>query len=172
MVLSNILKLVFYLSSFAPVGLAFSFVMYQQQNYNNALRSLLVSLAFIVMAYVITFIGKNKCISYTIKVTGVQDDSKALFVYVVSYILPFVTLVVKNININNTMLFAFITLIMIIVYFTNMRFVNPLLFIIGYRFYLVSIENGVDNLLISKKNYRNSNNITRATRLFEGILIN
>ena len=172
LVLSNILKLVFYLTSFAPVGLAFSFVMYQQQNISCALKSLALSTIFIIVGYLIFFFGKAKCISYTLKVDSLQDESKALFVYVVTYILPLVTLVFKDLNINNAMLFAFIALIMAIVYFTNMRFVNPLLFILGYKFYLISIEQGISSLLVSRAKYRSCSDIKTATRLFEGIFIN
>lgn len=44
---------------------------------------------------------------------------------------------------------------------------NPILKILGYKIYSIETEQGVDMTLITKKELRNRNSLSRVVRLFE-----
>lgn len=83
---------------------------------------------------------------------------------------PFTSIAIDNFNLIVCALIAF--LIAVIAPFVNSAIPNPLLIIRKYHFYQVNGEHGISGyVLISKKKYRNKQELKLVKRMFDFLLL-
>lgn len=70
----------------------------------------------------------------------------------------------KDFTVNNWIL-VFVGIVLLILSQKTVN--NPILKILGYKIYSIETEQGVDVTLITKKELRNRNSLSRVVRLFE-----
>ena len=169
---NSIQRLIYNLSVTAPLTLVLAFVWYQQ------LDTIVIPLALVVLGIVLTVLlyasfgyAVKNTESISFRAVNISSKDGWLIAYVISYLLPFASIGLKNFNILVTGAVA-IGLILA-VSFINTAIPHPLLFIRGYHFYAVSGANGVANyiLLSKKKALRNNKQIKSVKRLFEYLLL-
>lgn len=164
-------KCIYIFSSAVPLLLTFAIVWYVQK------RTIIIPLICIIVSLVllISFIASFRYLKknlplISIKITGISPYDSSVIVYLISYVLPFASIALKDLNL---LLAGTISLAVIIVApFINSAFPNPLLTVCGYHFYRVSTENGVaDYVLITKKKLRSNNDLQYVKRIFEFLLL-
>lgn len=90
--------------------------------------------------------------------------------YIVSYMIPFASMAIKDFDIVICGIIA--AILIAIVPFVNSAIPNPLLMCRKYHFYQISSENGVSGyLFISKRKLRKAKDIKTIKRVFEFLLI-
>ena len=103
--------------------------------------------------------------------TEIKPTDGQIFAYIVAYLLPCASIIIKDYSLPITAGLAIIVIFTAI--FINASFPHPLLFLIGYHFYIVNSASGVsDYLLISKRvSLRNKTQVKSVRRWFEYLLV-
>lgn len=105
-----------------------------------------------------------------IRTTEISPKDGWIAVYIITYLLPFTSLVINNINVWTFGLTAFA--IAALAPFSNTAIPNPLLAVRHYHFYQVSSEHGISGyILISKNKFRNKQEPKIVNRMFDFLLI-
>ena len=170
--MANIIqKFIYNLSSVVPVLLIFSFVWKIQKNTNK------IPIVLIVIAFVLTFLfvmsftyGKKHFAPINIRTIEIAPYDSWIFCYIITYLVPIASLVIDEWNV--TILGILAVVIAIAIPYFNSSIPNPLLAIRRYHFYRVSAENGIsDYVIITKKKYRNKNELKSVNRVFDFLLL-
>lgn len=105
-----------------------------------------------------------------IRVTEVSANDIWILGYIISYLMPLVSIIIDEWNFVILAIIAI--LIGIVIPFMNSAMPHPLLAIKKYHFYELATENGISSyVLISKRKIRNKKEIKVVGRLFEFLLI-
>ncbi len=100
--------------------------------------------------------------------TASPGDSSSLS-SMIAYLLPIVTLSIADINI--WALGAMVTLIVLMLLWTKAIFVNPLVYLFGYRYYSIQVESGMSYTLLSKQKRFNPKGVGAVIELFDEIYL-
>lgn len=168
----NILQKAMYnISSGAPLLLSFAFVWWSEKNTLQVPIICIVSTLILVSFMLIAFAYyKRNLPSIPINVTDVSPHDTYIIAYIISYLLPFVTMVIAECNLF--LLCAISVFIILVVSIINAAMPNPILLLLGYHFYHVNAANGVSGyLLISKRKIRSAKDVKIVKRIFEFLLL-
>jgi len=164
-------RFIYNVSVLAPLALIIAIVWYQQ--YCTIIIPAILLGVCIIFSFAVYFsfrYAKVHSEKIRINVTDIKPKDGWITVYVITYLIPFASIVLRDFNVVITGVLA--TLITVIMSFANTPIPNPLLFICGCHFYTVDAENGIsDFIFISKRNLRNKNSIKSVKRLFEYLLL-
>ena len=105
-------------------------------------------------------------ITKKIKISNISQDKESwLLAVYITYFVPFVeSYFGKDFTVNNWIL-VFVGIVLLILSRKTVN--NPILKMFGYKIYSIETEQGVDMTLITKKELRNRNSLSRVVRLFE-----
>lgn len=164
-------KFLYTLSLLVPLILIFSIVwMIQIGSFLVPLISLFVAISVTILFAVSFSYGAKELPKTCIAVTEISPKDNWIVAYVISYIIPFSSIVLENFNLIVTFLISL--LLIIIISLINTSTPNPLLLFKGYHFYSVNTEHGISGyVLISKRKLRNKNELTTVKRFFEFLLL-
>jgi len=170
-VINKLQKALWILSSGAPILVTFSIAWYvTQSTYMISAFFIAISVILIIIAAAIFYEVKTKLASLGLRAKKVTQNDKCIIGYILSYLLPFASIVFDKYNPYLFLGVALLIFIVALVAYTPTA--NPLLFLIGYHFYDVETENGIGNyLVISKKAIRNKSELKKAIRVTEYLLI-
>lgn len=158
-------------SSLSPILWIFGVIwLTQNKTYPIPIICFGVGVCFVALSFVFFFKCKKKISIVKINITDIESQDKWVIAFLVTYCIPLVTLVIKDINFIALSIIA--TIILFGMFLTNIVLPNPFLFLIGYHTYCASSETGVSNYwLLSRKTIRNANQIKSVKRMFEYYLI-
>lgn len=164
-------KLLYNLSAASPVFLVFSIVwVIQKKTWKIPTVCLLIGAAVAFLFYKSFEYGLKNLSPIPIRTTDISPNDSWIVVYIITYLLPFSSIVIDDFNPIVCAIIAF--LIATIAPFINSSIPNPLLFIKKYHFYQVSGEHGISGyVLISKKKYRNKQELKLVNRMFDFLLL-
>lgn len=169
---NNFQKLIYNLSSIAPIGITFSIVWYAEiKNIKLTLLLALASLFLIIYEIVFIKIGKIKFSIVRQSFETAENNDSWVLAYIITYMLPLSGLVWDDINWT---IFSCVGIIMAAVLtYSNFSIPNPVLFFVGYHFYKAKTQNGVQSFTIisKKKDYRSVQQFGEIRRIFEDLLI-
>lgn len=163
-------KLIYNLSTVVPLLFIFSIVwLFQKRTFYIPIIAAVLGIVIISMFEVSFAYGKKNLPLIDINVTNISPYDGWLVVYIITYMLPFASVILKDFNV---IVCAFIAAVLAFVTpFVNTAIPNPLLFIKGYHFYKIESQNGISEyVLISKKKIRSSSDIRLVKRIFEFLL--
>jgi hypothetical protein len=167
----NYLQLIiFRISAVSPIFLVFAILWYYK--FQKILIPILFTI-FLIISIIALLISFRYALlnlpPIPIHVIGISPADKKIMQFVLSYIVPFLSIGFPDTNIF--IFFALSLLIIIILPAFNSQTPNPVLFCFGYHFYLIDTSNGIkDYLLITKQSIRNPSQIHYVKRLFEYLL--
>ena len=168
----NILQKALYnVSAAAPLLIMFSIVWWLQ-GYSGKISLVLVLIAIVlIVIFLCSFhFSKQKLPPVGIRIDEFSPHDNWIAAYIISYIMPFASMVIKEINLYMSVMVAIA--IIAIAPFVNSVLPNPILFFCGYHFFLLKAEHGAsDMLLISKRKLRSKKEIKYVQRVFEFLLI-
>lgn len=168
---NNLQKLIYNLSTVSPLCFTFA-ILWCIQNQTLIVPAICVCVgAFLILCFTLSFSYAKKHVApIMIRVTDVSPKDGQMVTYVISYMLPFASTVIEELNIEICGVIAIV--FVLITLFRNSATPNPLLFCQRYHFYEISTENGVSGyLLVCKRNLRNAKHVTTVKRVFEFLLI-
>lgn len=165
-------KFIYNLSAVAPMGIVFSALLYAEKG-----KSLLclvggcVSLIIIIYEFVFIFLSKKRFPPIIQGFKDVSNNDKLVISYVITYLLPFSSLVVDSINWK--LIFPICFVAALIMAFSNFTIPNPMLFLAGYHFYSAKTDNGAQSIVIISKraDYRSADEIKKCRRIFEDLVV-
>lgn len=168
----NILQKTLYnVSAAAPLLVMFSIAWRLQGGPVTASVILIVIALALIIMFAFSFqYSKRALPPVGIRIEEFSPHDGWIVAYIISYILPFASVVIKDFN---TYLSGAIAIaILAIAPFVNSALPNPLLCFCGYHFYLLKTGHGAaDMLLISKRKMRSKKEIKHVQRVFEFLLI-
>ncbi|WP_315118151.1 hypothetical protein [uncultured Clostridium sp.] len=168
--LSKIAKVLLVSTSFSPVLLTYSFVLWlENKPWMNIISPLIITIGLLVICMcLLKFAGENiQIIDFNINSIKTADGEVVGFL--VAYLLPFVNFASNEIN-KKVLIFIFI-LFFIVVWGTNSYHINPLITLLGYHFYEVTTSNNITFLLLTKKDLRNTTSIKKVVQLTEYMVL-
>lgn len=137
-----------------------------EKNIIIGLSAIIISLVLVIAQFVILNVAKKQMITKKIKISNISQDKESwLLAVYITYFVPFVeSYFGKDFTVNNWIL-VFVGIVLLIL---SQKTVNNLILkILGYKIYSIETEQGVDMTLITKKELRNRNSLSRVVRLFE-----
>ena len=163
-------KWIYNLSAGAPLLIVFAIVWYcEKKTWTVSIICICAAILLMMLMVVAFAYGKRNLPPITINVTDVSPHDAWIVAYIISYILPFASMALKDYNL--LLCIAFPAAIVLVAPFVNSAVPNPFLFLRGYHFYQVATQNGVSGyVLISKRKIRSSKNVKRVKRVFEFLL--
>lgn len=137
-----------------------------EKNIIIGLSAIIISLALVIAQLVILNVAKKQMVTKKINILNISQDKESwLLAVYVTYFVPFVeSYFEKDFTVNNWIL-VFVGIVLLILSQKTVN--NPILKILGYKIYSIETEQGVDMTLITKKELRNRNSLSRVVRLFE-----
>ena len=117
------------------------------------------------------FYGKKNLEKTEIRTSKISTNDKWLFVFIISYLIPIVSLLIKS---DLALVIGIAAGVVSIILFAHVidGIPNPILLLLGYHFYIVEAENGVSNyVVVSRRKIRNKQNLTVVKRVFEYLLV-
>ena len=170
---NSIQRFIYHIANAVPLAIMTAVVWYIQKKTIFIPTCIIGTTIIVVFLFVVSYNHvKNNCQAIKIRASSISSKDGWIVAYILSYCLPFASLVLSDYNV---MIFAIIAIIGLIFLMISVSAIpNFLLFISGYHFYEISTEEtGVsDYLLISKrKRLRNKTEIQLVLRPFERILI-
>ena len=164
-------KCIYNSSSLAPLCLSFAFVWWTEKTTCFIPLVCVIEFAVLLLLFMASFLYCKKNVPPILtRVCDISPHDGWIVTYLISYILPFASIALKDFNVILSGVIA--VTIIVIAPFVNSAIPNPLLFLCGYHFYHVSTENGVSEyVLITKRKLRNNKAIKYTKRLFEFLLL-
>lgn len=137
-----------------------------EKNTIISLLAIIISLVLVIAQLVILYVAKKQMITKKIKISNISQDKESwLLAVYITYFVPFVeSYFGKDFTVNNWIL-VFVGIVLLILSRKTVN--NPILKMFGYKIYSIETEQGVDMTLITKKELRNRNSLSRVVRLFE-----
>lgn len=168
---NNLQKLIYNLSAISPLCFVFAVLWYiQKQTLIVPVICVGIGIILILCLAVSFSYGKKHIAPIIIRVTDISPHDGWVVAYIISYIIPFASMAIKDFDIVICGIIAVI--LIVIVPFVNSAIPNPLLMCRKYHFYQISEENGVSGyLFISKRRLRKANDIKTIKRVFDFLLI-
>ena len=159
-------RMLFNLSTISPIAFFISVVWWIQRGcsvvctedgeIHLSVKAIVISvigvlgLLYAFRSFLIVRTGCKKLEIVPICVSSVRSNDKLSIVAIVTYVLPFSNLILKDFNVWLTLLIIGIVLLFIVL--SNTVLPNPILMLRGYHFFEVTTANGSDGLsMISKR---------------------
>lgn len=143
-----------------------------------------IGISLLVFAVILSFLhiwflskSKKILVKKTINITNIEKKSNEwIIVLCMSYLIPFLNkipkineyLVYKNFDTYTIVVYIIVFIIIIL----NKNISNNMILIIlGYKSYTISTKQGVNMDLLSKRELRNINEISKCIRIFENLIM-
>ena len=127
-----------FLSSYFPLTLIFGILILDKHIYwaSGILAIGILSLAVMALYF---RISTHTLTAFQDKVTDFQRRDGDVMGYIASYLIPFVTFPLANIQ-QTAALLVFVAILLVVYVNSNMIYINPVLNLAGYHLYEVNIE--------------------------------
>lgn len=145
------------------VGLSKVFI---EKDLKCGLLTLIISFVLVAFQLIIIKIARKQLVAKKINISNITPyhENGALAIYI-TYFVPFIeSYLGKSFSLGNWVLILVGVLLLIL---SSKTINNPILRIIGYKFYSIETEQGISMTLITKRELRNKNSLSKVTRLFE-----
>ena len=164
-------KLIYNISVASPLLIVFAFIWYmQKRRWTISIICLIVAIFLIICILRSFSYGRKNFAPIKIRTNDITPNDGWIVVYIITYILPFASMIIDNLNLTVCSIVAFA--ITFIAAYVNTAIPNPILFFRGYHFYVVATENGISGyVLISKRKLRKRQDLKRVYRVFEYLLL-
>jgi len=169
--LSRLAKLLLILTSFAPVLLTLSFVSWLRgEQWWQVILFIATAVLLTLMAIAIIFEARRRLELIPITVESLKTVDREIIGFIVAYLLP----LISNPSLPNIdwRVGAFVLAIFfVVVWGTHSYHFNPLLGILGFHFYEVTTDGKVTFVLITRRDLRHTQKVTRVVQISEYMIL-
>ena len=164
-------KLIYNMSVASPLLIVFALVWYiQKKSWTIPIICVVVAVVLILCMLKSFSYGKKHLAPIQIRTSDISPSDGWIVVYIITYILPFASMIINDLNLIMCSVVAFA--IAVIAAYVNTAIPNPILFFQRYHFYSISAENGISGyVLISKRKLRKKQDLKAVNRVFEFLLL-
>lgn len=160
-------RILLFLSSYFPLSVIF-FVLYFHRNFLTGLIILLVSALGVVSLFLYLLLAK-KLTPITVKLVTVQRRDGEAMSYIVTYLIPFLSIPSSDWQQSLSLIIFFIVLGVLYVN-SNMIHINPMLNLFGYHLYEISVDDGSVRSIVTRRRLRRNADI-RVVEIGEDIYL-
>lgn len=161
--LSIFAKLALVLTTIAPIGLTFSFLLFMQDEFSLSAIAFFSSILLSAICMKIIELGVKRLNVTTINANNFKPADKEVSGYFVAYMLPIIAGGTSFLNLHTALFFTVIFFIFI--WASKSFYSNPILAFFGYRFYEVQASSGACYLLITKNKLNRNSDISKISFL-------
>ena len=143
---NNLQKFIYNLSAISPLCFVFA-VLWYIQKHTLIVPAVCVCIGIILIFCLATSFsyGKKHVAPIIVRVTDISPHDGWVVTYIVSYMIPFASMAIKDFDIIICGVIA--AILIFIVPFINSAIPNPLLMCRKYHFYKISAENGISGYI-------------------------
>jgi hypothetical protein len=145
---SPLIRFLLFLSSYFPLALIFFLLFVSARPWLGATILSVGTIGLIGMAIFLRY--AQRIAAFKVNVTGIQRRDGDAMSYIVSYVIPFLSLPFSGWE-QGIALSIFFVVLSILYVNSNMIHINPMLNLAGYHLYEVTLEDGGIHSLISKR---------------------
>ncbi len=157
-------------TSFAPIILTYAFVIcISGGSLAIVLSFVLVVIALVVICLALLKFAYRKIERQKIKLNAIRTADREVVSFVIAYLLPILS--VANPSIDYKVIGFIAGMFLIVIWSTNAYHINPLINLMGYHFYEVSLEDNVTYLLLTKKELRKMSSVKTIIHLTDYMLL-
>lgn len=168
--LSKFLKASLVGTSFAPVLLTHSFVLWiNDANYTVILGNILIVLSLLILCLSTMKFAKGEIQIEEFPINSIKTADSEIVGFLLAYLLPFTTMAIEQIDFK-VMVFIMI-LFFSVIWSTNSYHINPLLAFVGYHFYEVTTLDNITYLLITKRSLRSTKAVKNVIQLTDYMVL-
>ena len=164
-------KLIYNMSVASPLLIVFALVWYiQKKSWTIPIICVVVAVVLILCLLRSFSYGKKHLAPIQIRTNDISPHDGWIVVYIITYVLPFASLIIDDLNLIVCSVVAFA--IAVIAAYVNTAIPNPILLFQRYHFYSVGAENGISGyVLISRRKLRKKQDLKSVNRVFEFLLL-
>lgn len=164
-------KFIYNASAAAPICVSFGAVWYMQKKTWTIPLICGSVCILLIIAFAISFsYGAKHLAPISIRTSDVTPNDSWLVVYVLTYLLPFASMVIDDFDLIVLGIIA--AIIALLAPLVNSAIPNPFLFLKCYHFYQVNGENGISGyVLISKRILRKKQDLRLVNQMFDFLLL-
>lgn len=131
--------------------------------------TIVFGLACIPFCYGLLVLAQRKLPKAKLAVNTASPRDTSSLSSMIAYLLPLVTLSIADVNL--WALCAMVVLIVIMLLWTKAIFVNPIVYLFGYRYYAIQVPSGMSYTLLSKQKRFNPKSVGVVIELFDEIYL-
>ncbi|MBM7556839.1 hypothetical protein JOC47_001690 [Halanaerobacter jeridensis] len=162
------MKLILFFSSYAPLFLIFSIKNSFDSNAINLIL-IVVSIFSIIVLWVFIY-SYTKIESDYINIEEVNPRDGEATSYIVTYIIPFLSMDLTTFEDKSSLLILFLVLGIIYIN-SNMIYINPLLNLAGYHIFETKDKSGNTLILISRSKFISAGNRIKAIKISSNVYL-
>lgn len=168
--LSKIAKAMLIITSLTPVLITYLFVLILEKG--PLIKILILALLILILIFLCIGILKMsrkylEVMRFPIK--SIKTADAEITSFFIAYIFPFITIPYDNIN--ESVLIYFLCLLFVLMWGTHSYHTNPILTFFGYHFYEVTTPQNVSFLFITKRDLRNTKNISTVVQITDYMIL-
>ena len=163
--------MIYNMSVASPLLIVFAFIWYIQKK-SWTIPIICIALAIVLILCLLRSFsyGKKHLAPIQIRTNDISPSDGWIVVYIITYILPFASMIINDLNLIVCSVVAFA--IAVIAAYVNTAIPNPILLFQRYHFYSVGAENGISGyVLISRRKLRKKQDLKAVNRVFEFLLL-
>ena len=175
--MSKTIKLFWTIISFAPLYLVCSIILMVDGFCREdghilgyiGVAILIISLLCVVFCKWLLHVAYKKLAPIKIQIVEATSKDSDMLSYVLAYLSPMITLVVSEVN-----YWAFggiVIVVIILMLMTKAVFINPLVFLFGYRYYTIKVNSGMSYTLLSKQRRFNPQHVEKIVEIFDEVYL-
>lgn len=168
--MNKISKALLVFTSFAPILLTYSFVLFiKNSSIIEIMPMLLIVFFMTIICLSVLYYAKKHLEIQTFKINSIKTADGQVMGFLIAYILPILS--ITNPNIDMRILSFIIVLFIVIIWTTNSYHINPLLSLFGYHFYEVTTLDNVTYLLLTKRELRKTTSVKEVVHITEYMVL-
>ncbi len=122
-----------------------------------------------ILCWLLIALSQKKLERVPVKILSIKTVDNEIVGFLLVYMLPLIYQPTPNFSIS---IFIFVSLLFfIVIYNSNLYHFNPILSVLGYHFYEVSIDGGITYVLITKKTITNCKTIDTTVQLTDYMIM-
>ncbi|MFY8097917.1 MAG: hypothetical protein ACOVMH_08885 [Flavobacterium sp.] len=167
---SNLLKLIFVATTYSPVLLIWYGVgVYNNKNFNHNFFIVPLFILLLLLCVILLLLSETKLTRNYIELKSVKNAEANIAPLMISYFLPCVELINKN----KFFILVWIGILFFMIFiYKRSYFYNPLIMLLGYRYYEIATVKEFTYIMISRNKIINKNQVNAYSQLTDGVILN
>lgn len=131
----------------------------------------LIAITFlsIIGCVIVVLLAKKKLSRTKMNIVEASSKDGDMLANTLAYLSPMITLSFENVN--YWMLGGLVVVIVVLTMITRAAIMNPLLYLMKYKYYTIKAKSGISYTLISKKRRLNLNNVGDLIEIFDEVYL-
>lgn len=168
--MNRISKALLVFTSFAPIILTYSFILFiKKSKLSEIVPLLIIVLLMTIICLSVLHYAKRHLEIQSFKINSIKTADGEVLGFLIAYILPVLSL--TNPNIDFRIIGFVIILFFTIIWTTNSYHINPLLSLFGYHFYEVTTLDNVTYLLLTKRELRKTASLKEVVHITDYMVL-